>query len=81
MRRSKGVGFALAAGASLLFLMGCVSQQDIDKMRQDISALSARVDAAESNASSAKAAADRCTAICEETSAKADRMFQQSLRK
>lgn len=81
MRRSKGVGFGLAAGASLLFLMGCVSQQDLDSLRQEVSALSTRVDAAESNASGAKAAADRCTAICEETSAKADRMFQESLRK
>jgi outer membrane murein-binding lipoprotein Lpp len=81
MRRSKGVGFGLAAGAALLFLTGCVSQQDVDSLRQEVSALSARVDAAETTAANAQAASERCTAICEETSAKADRMFQESLRK
>jgi hypothetical protein len=71
------------AGAALVGLGACqtVSQSDFTRVEDEVSALRARVEAAETRAAQAEAAAAQCNETCALASERADRMFEQSMRK
>jgi hypothetical protein len=76
--KTLGIGFV---GAALLMLGACVSPDEVSSLDTRVGELEQRLNAADARASQLEAAANQCTATCEGVEARADQMFQQSLRK
>ena len=70
---------ALMLAGAVFALSACETptREDFNSLRSQVSNLESRVAAAEARANEAAAAANECSQKCE----RADRMFQQSLRK
>jgi hypothetical protein len=77
-RKTLRVGFA---GAALLMLGACVSPDEVSSLDTRVGELERRLSAQEARNSQLEAAANQCTTTCEGVEARADQMFQQSLRK
>jgi hypothetical protein len=75
----RSLSLGLTVAGALAALSGCQTptMEDFNSLRSEVTSLEARVSAAEARANEAAAAADQCQQVCE----RADRMFQQSLRK
>lgn len=87
MTRNKGVLLS-AIVVSMLAVSACASQQDFDQLRQDVTDAKAAAESAamsaQNSAEQARMAADRAdqaAASAAMASEKADRIYQQSLRK
>jgi hypothetical protein len=81
MRRSGSL--RAIAGASLLALVavGCASTGDVDSARQEAAEARRLAEVAAEDAAAARAAAEAAAKDAREANEKADRIFQQSLRK
>lgn len=77
--RMRSFSVALMVAGALAGLSACETptMEDFNSLRSEVSSLEARVSAAEARANEAATAAGQCQEVCE----RADRMFQQSLRK
>jgi hypothetical protein len=77
--RMTSLSLALTVGGTLAMLSACdtPTRADFNALRSDVTSLEARVSAAETRANEAAASASQCQQVCE----RADRMFQQGLRK
>ena len=77
--RMKTVSLALTIAGALALLSACETptMEDFNSLRSEVSSLESRVSAAEAWANEAATAASQCQQVCE----RADRMFQQGLRK
>ena len=77
--RMRSLSLALTVAGALAVLSACETptMEDFNSLRSEVTSLESRVSAAEARANEAAAAADQCQQVCE----RADRMFQQSLRK
>jgi hypothetical protein len=77
--RMRSLSLALTVAGALAALSACEtpSMEDFNALRSDVTSLEARVSAAEARANEAAASASQCQQVCE----RADRMFQQGLRK
>jgi uncharacterized protein (DUF3084 family) len=87
MSRAKTLKIGLA-GAAALLLSSCVSPDEVADLDQRVSTLESRIGVAEGRAQAAEAkagqleaAASQCTATCQDLAARAERFYQQSLRK
>jgi hypothetical protein len=76
--KALGIGFV---GATLLMLGACVSPDEVSSLDTRVGQLESRLDAAEARNSQLEAAANQCTTTCRDVEARAQQMFQQSLRK
>ena len=72
------IGFA---AATLLMLGACASSSEVSSLDTRVADLERRLSAQEATNSQLEAAANQCTTTCEGVQARADEMFQQSLRK
>ena len=88
MSKTKTLKVGLTVVAALFILSACATSNSVDKLSARVSALEdranaaqARVSAAEAKAAQLQAAASQCTATCNDIATKAERMYQQSLRK
>jgi outer membrane murein-binding lipoprotein Lpp len=88
MTKVKTLKAGLMAAGALLMLSGCASQASVNSLDDRVSALETRTssletraNAAESKAAELQAAASQCTTTCQDVQARAERMYQQSLRK
>jgi hypothetical protein len=81
MLNAKTLRIGFAGAAALLMLGACVSPDEVSSLDTRVGELERRVDAAEARNSQLEAAANQCTTTCQEVEARADQMFQQSLRK
>jgi Alanine-zipper, major outer membrane lipoprotein len=77
--KAKTLKVGLAGAAALLMLSACVSPDEVADLDRRVGELESRASAAEARASQLDAAADRCTATCQDTQARAERMYQQSM--
>ena len=79
MRILRSYGLALTVAGALAGLSGCETptMEQFNTLQSRVASLESQVDAAETRASEAAAGADQCQQVCE----RADRMFQQGLRK
>ena len=77
--RMQTVSLALTIAGALALLSACETptMEDFNSLRSEVSSLESRVSAAEARANEAATAASQCQQVCE----RADRMFQQGLRK
>ena len=77
--RMRSLSLALTVAGALVALSACQTptMEDFNGLRSEVASLQSRVSAAEARANEAAAAAGECRQVCE----RADRMFQQSLRK
>ena len=77
--RMRSLSLALTAAGALVLLSACETptMEDFNSLRSEVASLQSRVSAAEARANEAATAASQCQQVCE----RADRMFQQSLRK
>jgi hypothetical protein len=78
---SKTTTIGLAGAAALLMLSACVSPDEVSSLDTRVGELERRLDAADAQNSQLQAAANQCTTTCENVDARAEQMFQQSLRK
>ena len=74
--RASAAAFTLALAAS-----GCASTGDVDSARQDAAEARRLAEVAAEDAAAARAAAEAAAKDAREANEKADRIFQQSLRK
>jgi hypothetical protein len=79
MRRTKSFGLALTVAGALGVLSACETptRADFNTLENRVANLESQVSAAEARANDAAASAGQCQQVCE----RADRMFQQGLRK
>jgi hypothetical protein len=75
------VGLTMAAALVMLGACQTVTQDDLARVESEVAGLRTQVDAANSKAADAQAAAAHCTEVCQATQEKAQRMYEQSLRK
>jgi hypothetical protein len=77
--RMRSFGLALTVAGALAVLSACETptMENFNTLESRVTSLEAQVSAAEARANEAAAAADQCQQVCE----RADRMFQQNLRK
>jgi hypothetical protein len=77
--RLRSFGLTLTVVGALAVLSACETptMEDFNTLESRVDNLEAQVSAAEAQASEAAAGADQCQQVCE----RADRMFQQNLRK
>jgi Alanine-zipper, major outer membrane lipoprotein len=77
--RTRNLSLALTIAGALAMLSACETptMEDFNSLRSEVDSLETRVSAAEARANEAATAADQCQQVCE----RADRMFQQGLRK
>jgi hypothetical protein len=80
MSKTKTLRIGLA-GATLLMLGACVSPDEVSSLDTRVGELERRLDAADAQNSQLQAAVNQCTTTCENVDARAEQMFQQSLRK
>ena len=88
MSKAKTFKAGLTVAAALFILSACASSGEVNDLSKRVSSLEeranaaqARVGAAEAKAAQLEAAASQCTATCNDIATKAERMYQQSLRK
>jgi hypothetical protein len=72
-------GLVLTVAGALAVLSACdtPTRADFNALRSEVTSLEARVSAAETRSNEAAASASQCQEVCQ----RADRMFQQGLRK
>jgi hypothetical protein len=77
--RMRSFGLVLTVAGALGVLSACETptMESFNTLESRVDDLESRVSAAEAQASEAAAGADQCQQVCE----RADRMFQQNLRK
>jgi multidrug resistance efflux pump len=77
--RMRSFGLVLTVAGALAVLSACETptMENFNTLESRVTSLEAQVSAAEARANEAAAAADQCQQVCE----RADRMFQQNLRK
>jgi F0F1-type ATP synthase membrane subunit b/b' len=83
MHSKRNLRIGLASAAAVLLLSACqsVTPDEMQALESRVSTLENRANAAESRASQLEAAANQCTTTCQDLEARAERMYQQSLRK
>jgi hypothetical protein len=81
MSKTRTVAAGLSVAAALLMLSACQSSTNIDDLERRVGVLEGQADSASARASQMEAAANQCTASCQEAEARAQRMFQQSMTK
>jgi hypothetical protein len=81
MSKTRTVAAGLSVAAALLMLSACQSSNDYSELDRRVTDLESRADAASTRASEMEAAANQCTASCQEVQVRAQRMFQQSMTK
>jgi len=77
MRMSLSLALTVAGTLGVLSACETPTMEDFSALRSEVTSLEARVSAAETRANEAAASAGQCQQVCE----RADRMFQQGLRK
>jgi hypothetical protein len=77
MTTSLRIGLTVAAATFALGACQTPTMEDFNALKSEVASLQSRVSAVETTATGAAAAADECQQVCE----RADRMFQQSMRK
>jgi hypothetical protein len=77
--RMRSLSLALTAAGAVALLSACQTptMEDFNSLRNEVASLQTRVSAAEARTNEAATAARQCQEVCQ----RADRMFQQSLRK
>ena len=75
----RSFALALTVAGALAGLSACETptMEDFNSLQNEVASLESRVSAAEARANEAATAAGQCQQVCE----RADRMFQQGLRK
>jgi len=88
MSKARTLKAGLILAAVVLMLSACASRDDVTRLDSRLSALENRASALETQANAAEsktaqlqATASQCTATCQDVQARAERMYQQSLRK
>jgi hypothetical protein len=81
MLNAKTLKVGWVSAAALLMLSSCVSPDEVASLDQRVAASESRAQAAEARAAQLEAATSQCTATCQDVEARAERMYQQSLRK
>ena len=75
------VGLTIAGALLMLGACQTVTPDDLARVESEVASLRTQVNAADAKAADAQAAAAHCTEVCQATQEKAERMYQQSLRK
>ena len=75
------VGLTIAAALVMLGACQTVTKDDLARVESEVASLRTEVDAANAKSADVQAAAAHCTDVCQATQEKAERMYQQSLRK
>jgi hypothetical protein len=81
MSTTRTLRAGLTIAAALVFLGACATRDDLARVENEVASLRSQVDAANAKAADAQSAASQCTQTCQETQEKAQRMYEQSLRK
>ena len=84
MTKTRTVAAGLSVAAALLMLSACqssTSSSAIDDLERRVGVLEGQADNAGTRASQMEAAANQCTATCQEVQVRAQRAFQQSQTK
>ncbi len=75
------VGLTIVAALIMLSACQATNPDDLSQLQSEVASLRAQVEADETKAADAQAAAAHCTDICQATQEKSERMYEQSLRK
>ena len=81
MPKTRTVAAGLSMAAALLLLSACQSSTEYSELDRRVTDLESRADAASTRATEMEAAANQCTATCQEVQVRAQRAFQQSQMK
>jgi len=73
--------FAVSALVAPLALGGCASQSEVDQLRSELDKAQASAEAAKAEAAAATARAEAAENAAADSSRKADRIYNRSLRK
>ena len=81
MSKTRTIAAGLSVAAALLMLSACQSSTNVDDLERRVGVLEGQADNASARASQMEAAANQCTATCQEVQVRAQRAFQQSQTK
>ena len=81
MSKTRTIAAGLSVAAALLMLSACQSSNEYSELDRRVTDLESRADAASTRATEMEAAANQCTATCQEVQVRAQRAFQQSQTK